>query len=163
MLTFLTAIAPTLIGLFSSAIPNLVKYLERSQENKHEVELIKLKMEAAAQGLEYDRIAATVKATVEEGKSIRDHDVELTDNKFINMVRASIRPVLTIFFFLCFVAIKATVAWIMISNGAPAELVLNTVWDVYTNAIFGAIMGFYFGTYAIINMMEQTSRIGKNR
>ena len=155
MISLLLAVGPALLGLLTSFLPNLIKYLERGQEYKHEMELIRLKMEAAAQGLDHELIVASLKATVDEGKSLRDHDSGLDGSKWINDLRAAIRPFLTIFFFLFFVGIKVTVAWIMIQNGAPPELILAAIWDQYTNAIFGAVMGFYFGTRAMMHTMEQ--------
>ena len=40
----------------------------------------------------------------------------------------------------------------MFSKGYDGIAILNAVWDVYTMAIFGSIMGFWFGSRAITNL-----------
>jgi hypothetical protein len=40
----------------------------------------------------------------------------------------------------------------MFEQGKNPVEILNAVWDVYTIAIFGSIMGFWFGSRAITNL-----------
>lgn len=152
MLTILAGIIPTLLGILSSTIPNLVQYLERGQTFKHEKELIELRMEATARGLDQQELIAGAKADVAEGISLREHDIALTDNWFINLVRAAIRPFLTIFFFLLWAGTKIVIAKMMIDNNIAAEKIIEVVWDPVSVSIFGAIMGFWFGTRTLLHM-----------
>ena len=151
MLSLLAGAIPTILGLVTSGIPHFVKYLEKGQEYKHEVELIRLRMEAAAQGIDQEVFLETIKGAVEEGKSLREHDSTLTDSRFVNILRASVRPVITYFFFFVFIGIKVAMALNMWWDDIPAKIIMEVIWDDYTTAIFGAIVGFWFGSRAMMH------------
>lgn len=152
------ALLSTIFGLASSIFPSIVKLLEKSQDYRYELELTKLKIDAATKGLEINAITEGAKADVEEGKSLRDHDHDFNGNEFFDNLRASVRPVLTYLFFILFCGIKIAAATLMFEQGRNSIEILNAVWDVYTIAIFGSIMGFWFGSRAIINLTNIYSK-----
>lgn len=142
MLTALT----TIFGAITSAVPAIVKMFERKQELAHERELIKLKIEAAEKNADIElRISAT-KGAINERKALLEHDSSLSGNQFIETLRASVRPVITYVFFLMFIVIKCSAAYVMLNNGSSVPDMLKSVWDLETTAIFGSIIGFWFGT-----------------
>jgi|DEB0MinimDraft_4_1074332.scaffolds.fasta_scaffold73380_2 hypothetical protein len=144
----------TIFGVISGVLPNLVKILERRQDYKYEIELTKIKLEAAARGLDIQQSIADSQAIVEEGKSLRDHDLYLNGNKFLDTLRASVRPLLTYFFFFMFCGIKIAAATLMFKEGYNSLEVLQAVWDIYTVAIFGSVIGFWFGSRAMTKLMD---------
>lgn len=146
MLTALLSILSPLIGILGSLLPNIVRIFENREENKHEIELTKLKMDAAALQAEAALDVETVKAIVTEGQSIRTHDSTLDGGKFLNALRASIRPVITYVFFFTFILIKLIAMWVMIASGAAIPTIVATVWDMETMALFSTIMAFWFGS-----------------
>jgi hypothetical protein len=113
MITLISAI----FGLLSGALPQLVKLLEKRVDYKYEIELTKIKVEAATRGIELNVIAESIKADVEEGKSVRLHDSSLNYNGFLETLRASIRPLLTYFFFALFCAVKLIAVTLMFKDG----------------------------------------------
>jgi len=145
MLTALT----TILGAVSTSIPSLLKHFDRKQELNHERELLKIQMDAAANKVNLEIALAESKAGIEEGDSLRSHDSTLSGNFFIESLRASVRPVITYLFFLMFVIIKGSAAYVMIQNGNDIPTMLQAIWDTETMAIFGSIMGFWFGSRAI--------------
>ena len=151
ILTLLGTLLPGLLGLVTSALPNFVNYLERGQSNKHELELVKLKMEAAREGLDHSLILEGVKAAVAEGKSLRDHDITLSNNVIINNVRASVRPAVTYFFFILFIGVKVFAGMIMYEAGESGTAILDAIWDSITIAIFLTIIGFWFGSRSLMH------------
>lgn len=155
MLTLLAGVLPAILGILSSAIPQLVNWLENGQRFKHEIELTKLRMEAAAKGLDRRMFIESVKASAAETESLRRHDTDIPSNKYIDILRASVRPVITYSFFIAFVGIKIAVGLIMFAENMPAKEILSTLWDEYTNAVFGACIGFYFGNRAFIHMTKE--------
>ena len=142
----------TILGVMTAVLPNIVKLFEKRVEYKYEIELARLRIEAATRGLEIQSSIANAQAAVEEGKSLRDHDLALVYPGILETLRASVRPVLTYFFFFLFCGIKITAASLMFADGYNAIDVLNAVWDVYTVAIFGAIIGFWFGSRSMTNL-----------
>jgi hypothetical protein len=105
------ALLSPLLGIFGSLLPNIVRIFERKQEIQYELQLTKIKLDAAKEQAEIQLSVENVKADVEEGKSVRDHDSSIDGGKFINALRSSIRPVITYTFFILFVAIKVSAAY----------------------------------------------------
>lgn len=147
----LTLLSP-LIGIFGSLLPNIVRIFERKQEMNHEIQLTKIKLEAAKENAKLELDTANVKADVDEGKSVRDHDSSLDGGKYINTLRASIRPVITYMFFLLFIAVKIAAAYVMIKNGQSVPDMLKAVWDQDTMALFSTIIAFWFGARVLEKM-----------
>ena len=148
----LLALLSPLLGAAVNLLPSIIGIFERSQANKHELELTRLKLDVAIQTAQLGIDLEEAKADAQEGQSLRQHDSTLDGGKFINALRASIRPVITYIFFALFVAIKVSAAYVMISAGADIPTMLNAVWDEETIALFGAIMGFWFGSRTIERM-----------
>lgn len=147
-----------LIGIFGSLLPSVVRIFERKQELKHEVEITKIKLDAAIKAAEANLKLEEIKADVAEGQSIRDHDKSVDGGKFINALRASIRPVVTYLFFFLFVAVKVAAAYVMLVNGQSVPEMLKAVWDSETMALFSTIMAFWFGSRILEKMENRKSR-----
>jgi hypothetical protein len=152
------ALLSPLIGIFGSVIPSVVRIFERKQELKHEIELSKIKLDASIRAAESNLKLEEIKADVAEGQSIRDHDKSLDGGKFINALRASIRPVVTYLFFFLFVAVKVSAAYVMLSNGQSVPEMLNAVWNQETMALFSTIMAFWFGSRFLEKMESKKPR-----
>ena len=147
-----------LIGIFGSLLPSVVRIFERKQELKYEIELAKIKLDAAIRAAEANIKLEEIKADVAEGQSIRDHDKSVDGGKFINALRASIRPVVTYLFFFLFVAVKVSAAYVMLANGQSVPEMLKAVWDSETMALFSTIMAFWFGSRVLEKMESRKSR-----
>jgi hypothetical protein len=153
-------IISSLLGILSSTIPSVIKYLERKQEISYELAITNLKIEATIRGVELEQELQKIKTIqgesedlVEEGSSLRQHDLGLTGGSFIGDLRASVRPVITYAFFGLFLGVKVLVAIVIVSQ---AGLNINTmqtfsasILDESTIAIFGTILGFWFGSRSL--------------
>lgn len=141
----LTLLAPFL-GILGSLLPSIVRIFERKQELQYQIQLGKMQMDAAVQNAQIQIGIEDAKADVADAESVRSYDNNLDGGRFINALRASIRPVLTYVFFTVFIAIKITVIIVAIRNGEPMTDLIKVVWDQDTMALFGAVMGFWFGS-----------------
>lgn len=151
----ITLLSPFL-GILGSLLPSVVRFFERKQELKFQTETLKLQMEAAVQNAQVQIAIEDAKADVADAESVRSYDNNVDGGKFINALRASIRPVITYVFFITFIAIKTAVIIVMIHQGASMTEMLKAVWDQDTMALFGAVMGFWFGT----RMLEKAGYAG---
>ena len=140
------ALLSPLIGILGSLLPSIVQIFQRKQELQHEIQLTQIKLDAARQQAQFDMAVESIKADAIEGQSLRDHDKSLDGGKFINALRASIRPVITYVFFAMFLAVKISAAYVMIHNGTSIPEMLKAVWDTETMALFSTIMAFWFGS-----------------
>jgi hypothetical protein len=136
----------TIFGALSAVLPQLVEMFDRKNRLEHERKVLELRMAAAAQGVELQISLENARADAKEGESLRTHDSSLRGNEFIETLRASVRPVITYLFFALFVAIKTTALYLMVSSGLDITKALVVIWDQETVSIFGAIMGFWFGS-----------------
>jgi len=150
----LLTLLSSLFGVASGVLPNIVKLMEVKQDHQHEIELTKLKMEAASKGLELTAISEGAKADAAEGESVRQHDTAINSSGFMEGFRASIRPVITYCFFFLFCGVKIATATFMFDKGYNAIEIANAVWDQNTMAIFAAIIGFWFGSRAMTRLTE---------
>lgn len=149
------ALLSPLFGILGSLLPSIVRIFERKQEIKYEIELTKLKIDAAERQADLQFNIEMVKADANTRQSVLDHDKSLDGGKFINALRASIRPVITYSFFFLFCAVKIAAAYTMLSNGADVPTMLNAVWDMETMSLFSTIIAFWFGS----RVMEKQDRI----
>lgn len=140
----LTLLSPFL-GILGSLLPSIVRIFEQKQQLKYDLEMNKMKMEAAVQNANIQIAIEDAKADVADATSVRSYDSNIDGGKFVNALRASLRPVITYTFFFVFIFIKLAVLFVMIDQGASMETMVKTIWDQDTMALFGAIMGFWFG------------------
>lgn len=149
------ALLSPLFGILGSLLPSIVRMFERKQEIKYEIELTKIKLDAAERQADLQFDIEIVKANAVERQSLLDHDKSIDGGKYINALRASIRPVITYTFFALFVAVKVAAAYVMLSTGQSVPEMLKAVWDVETMSLFSTIIAFWFGS----RVMEKQERI----
>lgn len=140
------ALLSPFFGILGSLLPSIVRIFERKQEIAYEIEVTKIKLDAAREQANLQFDIEVVKNNAIERQSILDHDKSLDGGKFINALRASIRPVVTYIFFFLFVAVKVSAAYVMLANGQSVPEMLKAVWDVETMSLFSTILAFWFGS-----------------
>ena len=145
----LIALLSPFLGILGSLLPSIVRIFERKQEIKYEIELTKIKLEAAEKQADLNFNIEMVKGDSESRQSALDHDKSLDGGKFINALRASVRPVITYTFFFVFIAVKVAAAHVMLTTGQSVPEMLRAVWDLETMALFSTIIAFWFGSRVI--------------
>lgn len=145
-----------LLGILSSILPNVIQYFQRKQEIKYELELAGLKINAALQGIKLETERAEIVAGYEEGKDVRAHDLGIDESGPLAVFRASVRPTITYAFFIMFVSVKFLTAVVVIRQGglniANMQTFTTIMFDDSTLAIFGTLIGFWFGTRSITKL-----------
>ena len=148
------ALLSPLFGILAGILPTVLTLIQRRMELKYQIQLAQLKIDAATKGMELNVQAQDINAIVTEGANLRAHDASIDGGQFINTLRASIRPVITYAFYFMFVTIKLTAGAVMVAQGVNTIEILNAVWDTHTAALFGAVMGFWFGSRAVTKLDE---------
>lgn len=149
------ALLSPIFGILGSLLPSVVRIFERKQEIKYEIELTKIKLDAAERQADLNFNIEMVKNDAISRQSALDHDKSLDGGKFINALRASVRPVITYTFFFVFVAVKVAAAHVMLTTGQSVPEMLKAVWDPETMALFSTIIAFWFGS----RVMEKQERL----
>jgi hypothetical protein len=84
----------------------------------------------------------------------RNHELAILDrqieaNKLNHAQRATVRPVITYAFFGLFATVKLAVLIKLLDQGVSIMDGLIAVWDGETQALFAAVMTFWFGQRAL--------------
>lgn len=142
----LLTIISTLLGALSNILPAVVALLQKKNDQAYEVEMAKLSMQANQLQAQNAIDLANVNADIGESKSLYDNDSSLGNTGFWAGVRASVRPVITYVFFALFICVKVSALVVILHAGLSIVDAMPILWDDNTVAIFGAIMGFWFGS-----------------
>ena len=150
MMILLTAI----LGFLSSTLPSFMRYFEAKQRFKYEIQLAALQLEATIKNVDAAKDIAEAKAILDDSISARNLDRDIDGGKFINFLRASVRPVITYSFFSLYFGVKLVAAYIILQNDltiANVEAATLILLDETTISIIVMVIGFYFGSRAMIN------------
>ena len=142
MITVISAI----IGFIASILPSLIKIWEKNTDYKHELELRRLELQAAQQGINLQTRLEEIRSIIEQNRAIYAHDESLSGSPTINNIRASVRPVITYTFFGLFIIIKIVALTSGVMDHLPIEGLVKLIWDEYTSSLFASIMCFWFGS-----------------
>jgi hypothetical protein len=136
----------TLLGAVSNILPGILALFQQKANQAHEIDMAKLEMSKMELASKLQIDVANVNADIGEGKSLYANDEHFSGGVFWEAFRASVRPVLTYAFFFIFVFVKVSAVVVLMRAGLQVTDALPIIWDENTQAIFGAIMGFYFGS-----------------
>ena len=157
MLTLLS----TLIGFLSSGLPKVIDFFQDKSDKRHELELARMQTERelnlaeigyqAQQKVEEIKLEQTqVEGFYAERQSLYQHDIEIGKGaaQWVINMRAMVRPTITFGLFALLVIVDIAgiaYAW---SHGADFKVMMDTVWDDETQAIWASIIAFHFGNRA---------------
>ena len=136
----------TLLGFTTSVIPEILGYFKQKQANAQELAMLEAKSKYAQELSRLKIEELDAKAEIEETKGLYAHDSGIDAGGFVNGLRGSVRPVITYLFFALFAAVKGTLIYALIANqNVEWTVAIQSAWDQETQAIFSAILAFWFG------------------
>jgi hypothetical protein len=141
----------SVLGFGSSIIPEVLSYFTKAQANKQELAMLEAKAQYAAQLSELKLAELDAEADIAETKGLYAHDTALAaKGGWVVGLQASVRPVITYLFMMAFLAVKGGMVYSLIANeGIDWTSALDVAWDGETQALFAAIMSFWFGNRAM--------------
>jgi len=150
MLTLLSSI----FGIITGLLPGLLRMWERRYEQKHELEMLRTRMEGMAKGIEITSATEDGRTLYREGVDLRNHDLALAGDSRIETLRASVRPVITYAFFGLFCLIKLVAVVKMWLLDLPMDQILTTVWGEEETVLMAAVLSFWFGSRITTKLEE---------
>ena len=140
----------TLLGFGTSIVPEVLGYFKQKQANEQELNMLEAKAKYASQLSELKLKELDAEADIQETKSIYEHERTIDSGAFINSLRGSVRPVITYLFFMMFICVKGVLMYALIANqNLDWTVAIEMAWDSETQAIFSAIIAFWFGNRAM--------------
>ncbi len=144
------AIIGSLLGFGTSFAPKILETINKKQEQKHELDKMRasaeLKMQMA--DAEFDHLQNM--AHHEEHKRLIEHDIAISkETGFFAGLKKGVRPIITYCFFGFFLFYKTVLVMEAMRNGQDMSTISDVIWDEQSQAIFAAIISFWFGSRAI--------------
>jgi len=128
----------------------LLKLWQDKQDRKQELAIIDRQMEQARLGHQQRLEEINVQADISQSQALYQHDAQLSGSPWVESLRASVRPLITYAFFALFATIKISALYLlMVDHGLSLATALPQIWDDETQALFAAVLGFWFGARMI--------------
>ena len=145
------SILGSLLGFGSSLIPEVLGFFRQGQANKQELAMLeaKAKYAQALSSMKLEELDA--KAEIVETEKLYEHDMALAARGgWVVSLQASVRPVITYLFMFTFLAVEGGIIYSLITTqGADWITALQAAWTEDVQAIFSAILSFWFGNRAM--------------
>jgi hypothetical protein len=139
----------SLLGFVSSLFPDLLKLFRERQDRQHELAILDRQMEMMRSGHQQRLEEIQVQADIAESRALYKSAVP-TGVKWVDALAGTVRPVITYAFFALFAAVKGSALYVLIAvEGMLLAQALPQIWDPETQALFAAVMSFWFGQRAL--------------
>ena len=147
------ALLGSLLGFGTSFLPQILAFFQQRQDHANKIELLKLQGEIASLGVQDEIAKLDKQAEIAEMKAL--YSYANPTKGFAAGLSASVRPVITYAFFALFIATKVAVIMMVLEDGGDWKDGINMVFDDETQALFSAIIAFWFGNRSVNKMMER--------
>lgn len=139
----LSTLIAALLGLGGSAFPEVLKFLQDKRDKTHELEILKLQLQQQAKGYRHRLEEIGAWADIEEVKTLSTR-VQPIGVAWVDALNGTVRPVLAYGFFLLYAGMKLAA----LDNALPWK-----IWTEFDEAIFAAVISYYFGQRALGKVM----------
>lgn len=134
----------SIIGFLSSSLPSLLNYFQDKTDKAHELEILKLQIQA--QQVSANNQLEAIKALSEANEMIALHNSEKPTGTWVDILNASVRPIIAYLFFLSYVVTRIFLYFHLEASGASFDLMVQTLWDDQDMSILAGILSFYYGS-----------------
>lgn len=154
MITLLGA----LLGFVGSIFPELIKWLNKKEDNKHELALTdkQIEMQKLLGTQKMEEI--NVQADIEEFKAL--HQAPATSGiRWVDGLSGSVRPIITYLFFIAYALVKYAqyelltspemLPWLGKAVTMDWKAALVQLWTEEDAVLFSTIMAFWFGSRGV--------------
>lgn len=133
----------SLLGFGTSFLPKVLNFFEEKRDQAHELRMMDKQLEQQKVIGQQKLQMMHVDADIRESEALLKHDASLNRkaSQWAVNLAASVRPILTYLFFIEFF----TLTWLMAFEFITVEF-YTTIWNDPTQALFGAIVCFWFGS-----------------
>jgi hypothetical protein len=146
-----------ILGFLSTVAPLAIQYFSLKENNAQTIRLETLRQQGEREKVAGQVDIANVQADIEQGKHIYDFGSGASGYKFIDAFAVSIRPYVTWVFFHFYLLMKAALFVYGVNKGFDLGQLVKLLWDETDSALFGAIMGFWFGNRVIMRSQQMAA------
>lgn len=144
------AIIGSLLGFGTSFAPKILETINKKQDQKHELDKMRASAEIKMQMQDAEFDFQKDMAAHEEHKRLIEHDIAISkETGFFAGLKKGVRPIITYCFFGFFLFYKTVLVMEALASGQTLSDISDVIWDEQSQAIFAAIISFWFGSRAI--------------
>lgn len=151
----LLAALPAILGALAGMIPAIVQLFTLKATNAHQLEMARLQLQGQKDNIALQVDLAGAQADIRQADRIYDFGNGLSGNKFVDALAIFVRPYVTLVFFHMWLFLTACLAIYGINSGYDLGQLVKLVWPDEIQAMFGAIIGFWFGDRMMLRKQQQ--------
>lgn len=148
MITLLAAIA----GFIGSICPEIIKIIKDKNDKKHELEILDRQLELQKSGFSHRLQEIESNYAMSEARAI--YKTYKSGIHWVDALNGTVRPILAYAFFLLYSFVKI-LQYTMMGSNLPTYIYLEILWNMDDQAIFVAIISFYFGQRALYKIKRK--------
>lgn len=149
MIAFFTAL-PTILGALAGMVPAIIQWLTLKETNAHQLAMAQEQRQAAKEGVALQVDLANAQASVRQADHIYGFASGPSGVRFVDALAVFVRPYITLVFFHVWALLEVFLFIYAVNSGYDLGQLVKLLWPPETAAIFGAIIGFWFGDRMLI-------------
>lgn len=154
MLAALAAL-PAILGALAGMVPAIIGLFTLKANNAQQLAMRQLDMQAAKEGGALQIDLAAAQADIRQTDHIYDFGGSASGVKWVDALAVFIRPFLTLAFFGIWSVMEAFLFIYAVNTGYDLGQLVKLLWPAETQAMFGAIIGFWFGDRMMLRGQER--------
>lgn len=144
MIAILAAL-PAILGALAGMVPALVQLFTLKANNAFQLEMARLQLQGQKDGVALQVDLANAQADIRQADAIYGFGGSASGIKWIDALAVFIRPFLTLAFFCIWSVMEIFLFIYAVNSGYDLGQLVKLMWPAETQAMFAAIIGFWFG------------------
>jgi hypothetical protein len=136
-------------------VPALVQLFTMKANNAQQLAMRALDIQAAKDGVALQVDLANAQADIRQADHIYSFGAGASGNKFVDGLAVFVRPYITLVFFHLWILLEVFMFIYAVNSGYDLGQLVKVLWPSETQAMFGAIIGFWFGDRMMIRGQER--------
>ena len=141
----LLAALPAILGALAGMVPAVIGFLNKKADNAQQLAMAQLQLQATKDGVALQVDLESARADTRQAERIYDFASGLSGNRFVDALAVFVRPYITLVFFHLWLFLTVCLAVYAVNTGFDLGQLVKLVWPPEIQAMFGAIIGFWFG------------------
>lgn len=154
MIAFLAAL-PAILGALAGMVPALVQLFTLKEQNAQQLAMAQLQLQAQKEGVALQVDLANAQADGRQADAIYSYGGGSSGIKWVDALAVFIRPFLTLAFFGIWSVMEVFLFIYAVNSGYDLGQLVKLLWPTETQAMFGAIIGFWFGDRMLLRGQQR--------
>lgn len=151
----LLAALPAILGALAGMVPAIISLFTLKANNAQQLALRQLDMQATKESGAIQVDIANTQADIRQADHIYDFGGGSSSIKWVDALAVFVRPYITLVFFHLWVTLEIFLFIYGVNSGYDLGQLVKLLWPAETAAMFGAIIGFWFGDRMMLRGSER--------